>query len=130
MLIATGSELSLALDAQTVLRQEGIAARVVAMPCTRRFDLQPLPYRQHVLPPMIPAVAIEAGHPDLWWKYVGPNSTVIGIDRFGESAPAADLYEFFGINVPNIVTQARRLVRPTPLPTANPSNAGSAGSNA
>jgi transketolase len=130
VLVATGSELSLALDAQVVLGQEGIAARVVAMPCTRQFDLQPLPYRQQVLPTTIPTIAIEAGHPDLWWKYVGPSGAVIGIDRFGESAPAADLYEFFGINVPSIVAQARRLVSPAPLPIANPSNPGSAGSDA
>lgn len=110
VLIGTGSELSLALDAQAVLAQEGIAARVVAMPCTQRFDLQPLAYRQEVLPPLLPMLAVEAGHPDLWWKYVGPNGAVIGIDRFGESAPAAELYEYFGINVASIVAQARCLV--------------------
>ena len=54
-------------------------------------------------------LAVEAGHPDLWRKYVGPNGSVIGIDRFGESAPARELYEYFGINVANIVGQARRL---------------------
>ncbi|KFB66419.1 transketolase [Candidatus Accumulibacter vicinus] len=114
VLIGTGSELSLALDAQAVLAREGIAARVVAMPCTQRFDLQPLAYRQEVLPPLLPMLAVEAGHPDLWWKYVGPNGAVIGIDRFGESAPAAELYEYFGINVASIVAQARCLVAPEP----------------
>jgi len=111
VLIATGSEVSLALAAQSVLGQEGIAARVVSMPCTQRFDLQTPAYRQAVLPPSLPMVAVEAGHPDLWWKYVGPDGAVIGIDRFGESAPAPELYELFGINVPSIVAQARRLVK-------------------
>ncbi len=114
VLIGTGSELGLALDAQAILAREGIAARVVAMPCTQRFDLQPLAYRQEVLPRSLPMLAVEAGHPDLWWKYVGPNGAVIGIDRFGESAPAAELYEYFGINVASIVTQARRLVAQEP----------------
>ncbi|WP_245754653.1 transketolase [Candidatus Accumulibacter aalborgensis] len=112
VLIGTGSELKLAVEAQAVLRQEGIAARVVSMPCTRRFDLQSLVYRHEVLPPSLPVVAVEAGHPDLWWKYVGSNGAVVGIDRFGESAPAAELYEFFAINVASIVSAARRLVGP------------------
>jgi transketolase len=115
VLIGTGSELGLALDAQAILAREGIAARVVAMPCTQRFDLQPLAYRQEVLPRSLPMLAVEAGHPDLWWKYVGPNGAVIGIDRFGESAPAAELYEYFGINVASIVTQARRLSASAPI---------------
>ncbi|HNC51870.1 MAG TPA: transketolase [Accumulibacter sp.] len=110
VLIGTGSEVALLVEAQAMLGQEGIAARVVAMPCTRRFDLQPVSYRQEVLPPTIPTLAVEAGHPDLWRKYVGPNGAVIGIDRFGESAPAAELYAYFGINVASIVGQARRLV--------------------
>ncbi|MBP9803656.1 MAG: transketolase [Candidatus Accumulibacter sp.] len=110
VLISTGSELSLACEAQAALAQEGIAVRVVAMPCTRRFDLQSPAYRQEVLPPSIPMLAIEAGHPDLWWKYVGRSGAVIGIDRFGESAPAADLYEFFGVTVANIVAQTHRLL--------------------
>jgi len=116
LLIATGSELSIALAAQAVLKDEGIVACVVSMPCTRRFDLQPLAYRQAVLPPSLPAIAIEAGHPDLWWKYVGSKGAVIGIDRFGESAPAADLYAFFSINVASVVAEARRLL--ADLPTA------------
>ncbi len=118
VLISTGSELSLAIDAQAALEQAGIAARVVAMPCTRRFDLQPLTYRQEVLPPSIPMLAIEAGHPDLWWKYVGPSGAVIGIDRFGESAPAPELYEFFGISVANIVAQTYRLLGLVSSPAA------------
>ena len=118
VLVSTGSELGLAVEAQAALEQEGIATRVVAMPCTRRFDLQPLAYRQQVLPSAIPIVAVEAGHPDLWWKYVGSNGAVVGIDRFGESAPAPQLYEFFGITVAAIVAEARRLVEPSPSASA------------
>ncbi|KFB78495.1 transketolase [Candidatus Accumulibacter cognatus] len=114
VLIGTGSELGLTLNAQAILAREGIAARVVSMPCTQRFDRQPLAYRRGVLPPSLPMLAVEAGHPDLWWKYVGLNGAVIGIDRFGESAPAAELYEYFAINVANIVAQARYLIAPEP----------------
>jgi transketolase len=114
VLIATGSEVAVAVDAQAALRAEGIAACVVSMPCQRRFDLQAQAYRQEVLPPSLPVVAVEAGHPDLWWKYLGGNGAVVGIDRFGESAPAAELYEFFGITVARVVAEARRLVGATP----------------
>ncbi len=117
LLIGTGSELSIALAAQALLKDEGIVARVVSMPCTQRFDQQALAYRQEVLPPSLPAIAIEAGHPDLWWKYVGSTGAVLGIDRFGESAPAADLYAFFAINAASVVAAARRLL-------AVPSTAG------
>ncbi|HAY27934.1 MAG TPA: transketolase [Candidatus Accumulibacter phosphatis] len=109
VLLATGSEVSLTVQAQTVLQQQGVPARVVAMPCTQRFDQQPPSYRQTVLPPTTPILAVEAAHPDLWWKYVGSGGAVIGIDRFGESAPAADLYEFFGITVDAIVARALSL---------------------
>jgi len=109
VLLATGSEVSLTLQAQAVLLQQGIPVRVVAMPCTGRFDRQPAEYRRQVLPVATPILAVEAGHPDLWWKYVGAAGAVIGIDRFGESAPAADLYEFFGITVDAIVARARSL---------------------
>lgn len=114
VLIATGSEVAVAVDAQAALRAEGIAACVVSMPCQRRFDLQAQAYRQEVLPPSLPVVAVEAGHPDLWWKYLGGHGAVVGIDRFGESAPAAELYEFFGITVARVVAEARRLVGATP----------------
>ena len=109
VLLATGSEVSLVLEAQAVLQQQGVPARVVAMPCTQRFDRQLPAYRQAVLPPATPILAVEAAHPDLWWKYVGNAGAVIGIDRFGESAPAAALYEFFGITVNAIVARAQGL---------------------
>lgn len=111
VLIATGSEVKIALDAQTVLAAEGIAARVVSMPCTRRFDQQAQAYRDDVLPVALPTVAIEAGCTDGWYKYVGRGGAVIGIDRFGESAPAPALYEYFGINVAAVVSAVRALVR-------------------
>ncbi|HMX23637.1 MAG TPA: transketolase C-terminal domain-containing protein, partial [Accumulibacter sp.] len=110
VLIATGSELSLACTAQSALAAEGIAARIVSMPCTQRFDAQPVVYRQQVLPPGVPRIAVEAGHPDLWRKYVGTDGAVIGIDRFGESAPANVLYDYFGVTVEEIVNAARALV--------------------
>ncbi|EXI84673.1 MAG: Transketolase 1 [Candidatus Accumulibacter sp. BA-94] len=109
VLLATGSEVSLTLEAQAVLQQRGVSTRVVAMPCTQRFDRQSAAYRRAVLPPATPILAVEAAHPDLWWKYVGSAGAVIGIDRFGESAPAAALYEFFGITVDAIAARALAL---------------------
>ncbi|HPT50295.1 MAG TPA: transketolase [Accumulibacter sp.] len=110
VLVGTGSELSLVLAAQAALVTEGVTARVVAMPCTQRFDAQPLAYREEVLPPGVPTLVVEAGHPDPWWKYAGAKGAVLGIDRFGESAPAGELYEFFGLTVANILAEARRLI--------------------
>ncbi|MCM8595670.1 transketolase [Accumulibacter sp.] len=111
VLLGTGSELSLALEAQAALGQEGIPARVVSMPCSRRFDQQSPDYRQQVLPAGVPVLAIEAGHPDLWWKYVGSSGAVVGIDRFGESAPAGELYEHFGLTAAEIVSRVWALLR-------------------
>ncbi len=103
VLIATGSEIKLALEAQQALAAEGIAARVVSMPSTNVFDRQDPDYQRQVLGRGIPRVAIEAAHPDLWRKYVGLEGAVIGIARFGESAPASKLQEFFGFTVANVV---------------------------
>lgn len=110
ILIGTGSELSLVLEAQATLGKAGIAARVVAMPCTQAFDRQTPAYREGVLLPGVPKLAVEAAHPDLWWKYVGSSGAVIGIDRFGESAPAADLYQLFAITAGHVVEQAGHLL--------------------
>ena len=107
VLVGTGSELSLALEAQAALGQEGIPARVVSMPCSSRFDRQSPDYRQQVLPAGVPVLAIEAGHPDLWWKYVGSSGAVVGIDRFGESAPAGDVYKFLGVDVDHLVAAVK-----------------------
>ena len=103
VLIATGSEVSLAMQAQEILRSKGKLVRVVSMPCTSVFDRQSQEWRDSVLPKGIRRIAIEAGQGDLWWKYVGTDGAVIGINRFGESAPAAAVYKALGITVDRIV---------------------------
>ena len=108
VLIATGSEVELALKAQTALAEQGIATRVVSMPSTTTFDSQPLAYQLSVLPPKIRRVAIEAAAGDFWRKYVGLSGAVIGLSHFGESAPAERLYEEFGITVGAIVDAVNR----------------------
>ena len=110
VIIATGSEVSLALAAQQALAAEGIAVRVVSMPCTQRFDAQDAAYRDAVLPRGLPRVAVEAGVTDYWRKYVGLEGRVIGIDRYGESAPAGDLYKFFGITGDAVAAAVRSVL--------------------
>ena len=109
-LIATGSELQLAVGAAKVLEQSGVAVRVVSMPCTQAFDRQSEEYRNHVLAPNGLRLAIEAGATEGWWRYIAGRGTVIGIDRFGHSAPAKDLFEHFGFTVDAVVAAARRLL--------------------
>ncbi|WP_334154515.1 transketolase [Tepidimonas sp.] len=109
VIVATGSEVAIALKAQELLAAEGIPTRVVSMPSTTVFDRQDAAYQDAVLPPALPAVAVEAAHPDFWHKYVGRRGRVVGIDRFGESAPAPALYEYFGLT-PAKVAQAVREV--------------------
>ena len=109
-LIATGSEVKLALDAQAALAGEGIAARVVSMPCSNVFDRQSAEYKSSVLGGCKKRIAIEAAHSDFWRKYVGLHGAVIGIDRFGESAPAGQLFELFGFTVDNVVRTAKSLL--------------------
>jgi transketolase len=103
VLIATGSEVSLAMQAQEILRSKGKSVLVVSMPCTSVFDRQSQEWRDSVLPKGVRRIAIEAGQGDLWWKYVGIDGAVIGINRFGESAPAAAVYKALGITVDRIV---------------------------
>ena len=107
ILIATGSEVTLALEAREKLIEEGIAARVVSMPSWKLFDAQPDDYRALVLPDGVPRLAIEAGLPLGWERYVGDGGRVIGLDRFGASAPYGILLEKFGFSVENVVQQAR-----------------------
>ena len=103
VLIATGSEVSLAMQAQEKLSALGRRVRVVSMPCTTLFDEQDAAWKEHVLPKGIKRIAIEAGHPDFWRKYVGLEGEVIGINRFGESAPAPAVYELLGVTVDRLV---------------------------
>jgi transketolase len=111
ILIGTGSEVELAMEASRVLAQQGIAARVVSMPCTDVFDEQPLEYREGVLPGWCRArVAVEAASTDFWAKYVGFDGEAIGMSTFGASAPAPQLFEHFGITVAHVVEAARRVV--------------------
>ena len=111
VLIGTGSELTVAMAAQAALAGEGIATRVVSMPCTNVFDRQDAAYQDAVLPPHLPALAVEAAHPDFWRKYVGRTGAVVGIARFGESAPAKDLYAHFGITAQCVADAVRSRVR-------------------
>ena len=110
VIIATGSEVELALNAQKALAEQGIAVRVVSMPCTNVFDRQPAAYRAQVLPADLPKVAVEAGVSDGWYKYVGSNGKVIGLDRFGESAPADELFKLFGFTVDNVVAAMKAVL--------------------
>ena len=110
IVIATGSEVSIALAAQQRLAAAGIAVRVVSMPCTSLFDRQDAGWREAVLPKGLPRVAIEAGVTDYWRKYVGLEGEVVGVDRFGESAPAADVYKFLGIDAEHLVAAVERVV--------------------
>jgi transketolase len=104
VLIATGSEVDLALKAQAALAEKNIHVRVVSMPCTNTFDRQDAAYKASVLGKGVPRVAVEAGVTDGWWKYVGTEGKVVGLDRFGESAPAGVLFKEFGFTVANIVS--------------------------
>jgi transketolase len=111
ILLATGSEVALAVDAQKELEAEGVPTRVVSMPATTIFDRQDRSYRDWVLVPSVRRVAIEAGVTDFWRKYVGLEGAVVGIDRFGESAPAGDLFKFFGFTPENVVTVTKAVLQ-------------------
>jgi transketolase len=108
-LLATGSEVSLAMQARAALADLGILARVVSMPSCRQFDRQSLTYRAAVLPRNIPVLAIEAGVTNFWRAYVGLDGEVVGIDRFGESAPAQQVAEELGLTIETVVARAQVL---------------------
>ena len=111
ILIATGSEVGLAMDAARTLAERGIKARVVSMPCVEAFERQPLEWREGVLPTWCrKRIAIEAGVTAAWYKYVGLDGAVIGLDRFGASAPADQLFAHFGITADRVVAQAEALI--------------------
>ena len=109
-LLASGSEVGLALAAAKRLAEAGIPARVVSLPCLDAFDRQDAAWRADVIPRHLPRIAIEAGSTGLWWKYVGENGDVVGIDRFGESAPAGELFPLFGLTAEAVAERARALI--------------------
>ena len=111
MLIATGSEVGVALAAQKQLAEKGVGARVVSMPCTRLFDQQSAAYKAQVLGSRLARVAIEAGVTDGWYKYVGLEGAVIGMDRFGESGPGGALFKHFGFTSERVVEVVLGLVK-------------------
>jgi len=110
VIIATGSEVALALAAQKQLAIDGVAVRVVSIPSTNVFDRQDAAYRAAVLPKGLPRVAVEAGVTDGWRKYVGLEGEVIGLDRFGESAPAGELFKYFGITAEAVVAAVKKVL--------------------
>ena len=110
IIIATGSEVSLAVAAQKLLAATGVAVRVVSMPSTNVFDRQDAAYRESVLPKGTKRVAVEAGVTDYWRKYVGLEGAVVGLDRFGESAPAGELFKYFGITTEAVADAVKRLL--------------------
>jgi len=111
ILIATGSEVGLAMDAAESLASSGVPTRVVSMPSTDTFDAQDAAYKESVLPASMTArVAVEAGAPDLWRKYVGLHGDVLGMDTFGESGPASDVFKHFGFTVDGLADKVRAVV--------------------
>jgi transketolase len=105
VLIATGSEVEIAVEVANALEARGIGADVVSMPCWSRFDAQPAAYREAVIPEGPLLVSIEAGTTHGWERYVGRKGLRFGIDSFGASAPAPDLYEYFGLTAAKIAPQ-------------------------
>ncbi|WP_272897581.1 transketolase-like TK C-terminal-containing protein, partial [Vibrio penaeicida] len=111
ILIATGSEVELTIEAAAQLTAAGKKVRVVSMPSTDAFDKQDAAYRESVLPSDVTArIAVEAGIADFWYKYVGFDGRIIGMTTFGESAPAGELFKMFGFTVENVVETANELL--------------------
>jgi transketolase len=110
IIIATGSEVDLAMKAQATLAAEGVNVRVVSMPCTNAFDKQDQAYKDSVLTKGVKRVAVEAGVTSGWYKYVGLDGAVIGMDCFGESAPAPELFKHFGFTVENVVKTVKSVL--------------------
>ena len=110
IIIATGSEVALALQAQEQLAAKGVAVRVVSMPCTNVFDAQDAQWRESVLPKDLPRVAVEAGATGGWYKYVGLNGAVLGLDTYGESAPAGVLFKHFGLTAEHVAAAVEQVL--------------------
>jgi transketolase len=121
VLVATGSEVHLALDAAAALSDENVTARVVSMPSMERFEDQPEAYRHDVLPPDVPTVAVEAGTTRGWHHLVGDDGAVIGLDRFGLSGPGEEVYEELGFTVDRVIETAKEVLETasTSAPTAS-----------
>ncbi len=116
IIIATGSEVALAANAAKQLAERGVAVRVVSIPCTSVFDAQDTSYREYILPPAVKArVAVEAGVTEFWHRYVGRHGRILGIDRYGESAPAKDVFEYFGFTVDNVVKAVEAVLKRNPV---------------
>jgi transketolase len=111
ILIGTGSEVSVALGAAKLLVADGMGARVVSMPSWRIFDEQTAEYKASVLPRGVPKLAVEAGATLGWWKYVGLDGDVVGIDRFGASAPGPIVMKEFGFTAENVAARAKKLLK-------------------
>ena len=107
---ATGSEVNLAMEAQKALAQEGVHVRVVSMPCTNLFDRQDQSYKDNVLLKGVKRVAVEAGVTGFWHKYVGLEGAVVGMDCFGESAPAGELFKHFGFTTENVAKTVKSVL--------------------
>lgn len=111
ILIGTGSEVWPCVEAKKLLEAEGIAARVVSFPSQELFDAQPAAYKASVLPAGVPKVAVEAGSPLGWWKYVGLDGAVVALDRFGASAPGPKVQAELGFTGENVAAKAKALVK-------------------
>jgi len=109
VLVGTGSEVELILSAYERLKADGRRPRAVSMPCLEYFARQPETYRAGVLPPDVPVLAVEAGSPQPWYRWVGPSGAILGIERFGASAPYQRIYKEFGLTVDDVVARARNL---------------------
>ena len=110
VLMSSGSEVGLILEAQQKLADSGIRARTVSMPSHELFAAQPAEYREQVLPPGVKRVAIEAAHPMSWYRWVGSDGVIIGLDHFGASAPFAEIYKHFGLTADKVVEAAKSLM--------------------
>ena len=111
LLLATGSEVEIALAAYEQLTRDGIAVRVVSMPCMEYFAAQPQAYRDEVLPPAVTRrIAIEAAASQSWWRWVGEHGVIVGLDHFGASAPYQRIYKEFGLTAERLIAEAKALV--------------------
>ena len=111
ILMASGSEVELAMKAKQALSEKGVDAKVVSMPCMELFDAQPASYKEKVLPSSVRArLAIEAGSAHSWYKYIGLDGGTVTMDTFGASAPADQLFKLFGFTVENVVNKALEVI--------------------